>query len=335
MYALPLIVASQSDTKVLEGTLFKLPIELLSRYQINHYATKAPKGWSTCPQGYMVYVGVDDEGTRYAIPGLTIKGERRSKKKFVESPHEFTKENIESFCSSVMQERERINAAKDAELGALIHDLRALSSAIYNSAESAKAASEEGNPFLTLSRIESVIAAHTMLSIRIDLLDFVANRITLATHVSVPVFKKVDKVVRCFRSKAAARSITIILKGASYGFARGPQIFELIPYAIIDNAIKYAPAGSEVIVTVTEDNDVIRASFTSFGPRIDPDEVSKIFERGYRSRNAISAGTMGTGIGLHMARTLVEDHFDGKISVSQIPTESALYETRFEVLVPR
>ena len=72
-----------------------------------------------------------------------------------------------------------------------------------------------------------------------------------------------------------------------------------------------------------------------FGPRIDADEVSKIFERGYRSRNAISAGTMGTGIGLHMARTLVEDHFDGKISVSQSPTESALYETRFEVLVPR
>jgi signal transduction histidine kinase len=334
LYALPTVIAGQGEVRLLQGTLVLLPVELRTPYQIEHYATKAPKGWSRCPQGYLIYVALDDDGTKYALPGLTIEGEKRSKKKFIRQPYEFTKQNIEALCASIVQERERINAAKEAELGVLIHDLRGLSSAIYNSAESAKMACEEHNLQLAENRIESVIAAHTMLSIRIDLLDFVANRITLTNQVPIPVFRRVDKVVRCFRSKANAKAIRLDLRGASYGVALGPKIFELIPYAIIDNAIKYAPSNSDVIVVVTEDPTRIRVTFNSLGPRIDNDEVTKIFEKGYRSRHAVGAGTAGTGIGLSMAKTLLEDHFGGTISVWQRPGGAQLLETEFEIIVP-
>ncbi|MBP6014338.1 MAG: HAMP domain-containing histidine kinase [Alphaproteobacteria bacterium] len=339
MHALPVVIGSGGEHKLFDGTLVSLPIELRSPYQMTVYTKMAPKGWSQCPQGYWVFVAIDSDGNRYVVPGLTIAGERRSKKKFFERTHEFSKDRVEAFCKSLISERDRINAAKDEELGDLIHDLRALSSAIYNSAEAAKTACADRNLSVAEDRIETVIATHFMLSIRIDLIDYLSNRVALENHTTIPVFKKVDKVVRCFRPKASARSINLVLRGNSFGSVRGPQIFELVPYAIVDNAIKYAPSNSDVVVGVAENSESFEISVRSIGPRIDPDEVRKIFDKGYRGRHVQNSGRQGTGIGLSTAGSLLEEHFGGTISVTQDEVEHPLHDsmhwTSFEITLPR
>ena len=140
-------------------------------------------------------------GVKYIIPGLTIEGERKSSKRFIKNPILLTKGQVLDFLDSIKDENRRIIEAKDKDISDLVHDLRALSSAIYNSAELALTSFQYGDSADTQRRIETVLATHTMLSIRIDLLDYTTSQDILSRPDRVPVFKKIDKVVRCFRAR--------------------------------------------------------------------------------------------------------------------------------------
>ena len=154
------------------------------------------------------------------------------------------------------------------------------------------------------------------------------------------MFRKVDKVVRCFRPKANFRRIILTLQGPSFGTTFGPAIFELIPYAILDNAIKYAPNRSDIAVRVEDAAKEIYVSVVSYGPLIEETEREAIFAKGFRGKHAVALRPDGTGIGLHTTRELVRHHFSGDIAVSQTgdPTmieSRAYYSTQFEVVLPR
>jgi signal transduction histidine kinase len=263
----------------------------------------------------------------------------RPKKKFYNSPHYFTKDQITLFSRTIVAEFERVQKAKEEEINVLVHDLRALSSAIYNSAEDARTTFEAGNKWVAQQRIETVIATHTMLSIRIDMLDYSINQATNTVFDTIPVFKKVDKVVRCFRPKASARGINLELRGPSFASTYGPALFELVPYAIIDNAVKYAPTGGSIVISVIDGVTEVRVRVSSLGPYIEPQEQSKIFDRGYRGKHAVRTPQPGTGIGLSSAKKLLEEQFQGRILVSQNPEAvaagpHAFFQTEFEIVVP-
>ena len=138
VYALSVIIVTNDETQLLDGSLIKLPVELQSKYQMDWYAKQAAPGWTKCPQGYYVFTAIDHNGVRYVFPGLNLEQEKRPAKKFYTVPHFFTKERILQFAESVLGESERLQRAKDEDVRDLIHDLRALSSAIYNSAIAAR-----------------------------------------------------------------------------------------------------------------------------------------------------------------------------------------------------
>lgn len=339
MSALPLIVVEGPRVNFQDGSLFKLPPELNTTYQMNWYVNQAVRGWNRCPQGYCVYVAVDQSGTKYIVPGLNIEGEKRPSRKYYDSPYFFSKQKVEAFVSGVIEERSDADRTRAENLGDLIHDLRALSSAIYNSATAARDEYDIGHA-TARDRIETVIATQTMLSIRIDFLDYLSSQLMLTEMERIDVFRKVDKVVRCFRPKANTRRINLFLRGPSFGATYGPAIFELVPYAIIDNAVKYAPFRTDISVDVIDKEKEIYVCVESLGPLIDPPERTKIFEKGYRGIHASQFIPSGTGIGLHTAKELLEKYFNGTISVTQENTPTIIgghsyFPTRFELVVPR
>jgi NtrC-family two-component system sensor histidine kinase KinB len=81
---------------------------------------------------------------------------------------------------------------------------------------------------------------------------------------------------------------------------------------LLSNAVKYAPAGSviEVIVQAT-DARAVRVSVQDDGPGVPPEYRTKIFEKFFRvehQRLEGDRGLRGSGIGLHLARQIVEHH---------------------------
>src|SRR3546814_19660665 len=88
--------------------------------------------------------------------------------------------------------------------------------------------------------------------------------------------------MRSFTGKMRARRIKWRFEGRSRDNVVGPPIFEIIPFVIVENALKYAPTGSEVLVKFEEKTDEILIRFDSLGPVIGDKEKNRIFERSYR-----------------------------------------------------
>lgn len=80
---------------------------------------------------------------------------------------------------------------------------------------------------------------------------------------------------------------------------------------LIGNALKYSPEGGPIVLEVQPrgaDQRLIELTVTDHGIGIPPEERALIFDRFYRVRATIEHGFKGTGIGLYIARHVVELH---------------------------
>jgi signal transduction histidine kinase len=84
---------------------------------------------------------------------------------------------------------------------------------------------------------------------------------------------------------------------------------------ILDNAIRFSPQGRQVNVELKEENNEYVISITDQGIGVRPEYMDHIFERFYRVRNTASRQYSGIGLGLFVARAIVEAH-GGHIWVS-------------------
>lgn len=77
---------------------------------------------------------------------------------------------------------------------------------------------------------------------------------------------------------------------------------------LIENAVKYSPDDAEVIVRAERVNGETVTSVTDRGIGIPPDELSAVFERFHRGKDVSTNHYGGLGLGLYIARQIVERH---------------------------
>ena len=77
---------------------------------------------------------------------------------------------------------------------------------------------------------------------------------------------------------------------------------------ILDNAIKFSPPGRQVTVRLQEQDNEYLISVIDQGIGVSPEYLDHIFERFYRVRNIASRQYSGIGMGLFVARAIVEAH---------------------------
>ena len=97
---------------------------------------------------------------------------------------------------------------------------------------------------------------------------------------------------------------------------------------ILRNAIAYCYENTQIEIQARMKNNKIEITFTNSGDRIPGDMLQTIFEKFYRVDNSRSTGTGGAGLGLAIAKEIVELH-DG-----QIMAKSDDLHTRFIVTLP-
>jgi len=90
-----------------------------------------------------------------------------------------------------------------------------------------------------------------------------------------------------------------------------PILFEQVLVNVLDNAAKYAPAGSDFDFTAEVEGSEVVIAVEDQGPGIPPEERERVFDMFYRV-NAADSGRAGTGLGLAICRGIVEAH-DGRI----------------------
>jgi PAS domain S-box-containing protein len=84
---------------------------------------------------------------------------------------------------------------------------------------------------------------------------------------------------------------------------------------ILDNAVKFSPQGGQVTVKLQEQDGDYLVSVIDQGIGVSPEYFDHIFERFYRVRNAASRQYSGIGLGLYVAKAIVDAH-GGRIWLS-------------------
>ncbi|MEW6058547.1 MAG: ATP-binding protein [Actinomycetota bacterium] len=79
-------------------------------------------------------------------------------------------------------------------------------------------------------------------------------------------------------------------------------------FNLLDNAVRFTPPGGEVVVSAQRVDKTCEVSVADTGPGIPPEHLPRLFERFYRVDPARSQKDGGTGIGLAIARSVVEAH---------------------------
>lgn len=116
--------------------------------------------------------------------------------------------------------------------------------------------------------------------------------------------------------------------GTHYVRADSDMLSQVV-YNLVDNAVKFTPEHGYISVSITESDGFIETAVTNSGAGIAPDEINRIFERFYKVDKSRSFDAKSTGLGLYIAKTVLDLH-GGSVSAS---SEEGRY-TRFVFRLP-
>ena len=143
-----------------------------------------------------------------------------------------------------------------------------------------------------------------------------------------PLQSLLDGAVAQAAPKAEAKGILLTVEPAALTARFDPKWTTEALYNLVDNAVKYTPAGGSVTLRAREYELFCRIDVTDTGPGIPEAEQAKIFQRFYRSP-AVS-GEEGVGIGLYLARQIAAGQ-GGYLKVTSRPGEGST----FSLFLPR
>jgi signal transduction histidine kinase len=121
----------------------------------------------------------------------------------------------------------------------------------------------------------------------------------------------VPAVVRDFTHQAAEGNVVLVLEPID---PIPPQIradrqqIKWVLNNLIENAIRYTPAGGTVHISVQQAPKRVQVLVRDTGIGITPKDRNNIFERFYRAENAVAKENKGNGLGLYISRTIATDH---------------------------
>lgn len=139
-----------------------------------------------------------------------------------------------------------------------------------------------------------------------------------------------EEAVERIRSLAQSRNTDIQLStDGPVPFRADPEDLQLVWTNLLENAVRYSPEGGSVEVAVTHDDQNARVVFQDRGPGIAAEDLPHIFDRFYRGDPSRTRTTGGFGLGLAIAKALVEA-YGGSIAAESAPGKG----TRMTVTLP-
>jgi two-component system OmpR family sensor kinase len=142
------------------------------------------------------------------------------------------------------------------------------------------------------------------------------------------------EIAQRFHSISKEKNIRIVVEPSPPVVAtigRGPA--DLVLANLLDNALKFSPAGTQVTVRIGQDDGAAIISVADAGPGIHAGESTRLFDRFYRGSAARAANAPGLGLGLALSQAIIQAH-GGRIDASNGIHGGALFELRMPVWTP-
>jgi signal transduction histidine kinase len=239
-----------------------------------------------------------------------------------------TVQNIRAFEAEreTVDELRRLSALRADFVSLVSHELRSPMASLIGSAETLRSrwrglAAEQRESFLGLIAHET----RRLAALVEDVLD--TSRIEAGTFTYS--FAEVDVTALARAAAAAAESgqdevtVRAEVAGAVPSVRGDGERLRQVLSNLIENAVKYSPAGGEVRVRTRAENGRVEVSVTDHGPGIPSEQQRLIFEKFGRAKLGDKTKP-GTGLGLYIARSIAEAH-GGAIGVASAPGGGATF----------
>jgi two-component system sensor histidine kinase BaeS len=127
------------------------------------------------------------------------------------------------------------------------------------------------------------------------------------------------------RAEAAGLTLTLQSPPTLPRVCADPDRIEQALGNLVDNAIKYTPAGGAVSLQLASEGGYVRVQVSDTGPGITPDDLPHLFEPLYRADSARRLS--GAGLGLTIVRAILDQH-GASISIHSPPGQGAAFTFR-------
>lgn len=231
-------------------------------------------------------------------------------------------ENAKLYTEQVEARRklEDMSRLKDEFLSIASHELRTPVTSIKGYTQLAKTLITEGDLGTSKEYLEIAMDQIDRMSrLILELLD--VSRIETGKldirREPIDWAKFVADVVSHHQAMIGERRISIDLPPIHRRVEGDRDRLEQVLENLLENAVKYSPAESEVNVTITDVDQRVLTSIRDRGIGIPTDELNQVFERFHRGRQVSSSNYGGLGLGLYITRQIVERH-GGQIWVESV-----------------
>jgi two-component system phosphate regulon sensor histidine kinase PhoR len=154
---------------------------------------------------------------------------------------------------------------------------------------------------------------------------------------TVPMAPVVRRCLADYETQAAARGVRLVSNAdecevANFSIRGDEEALRQILSNLIDNAIKYTPAGGTVTLGCRRDGPMAVIEVVDTGVGIAPEHHSRLFERFYRVDKARSRELGGTGLGLSIVKHLAQAQ-GGTVAVASEVGSGSRFTVRLPVAV--
>jgi two-component system sensor histidine kinase KdpD len=196
---------------------------------------------------------------------------------------------------------------REALINSISHDLQTPLAAILGSATALQSFGELGDgrargELLATIR-EEAERLNAFIGSILDLTRIRAGQVTPRLEL-VELSDIVDAALRRTQRTLAAHVVTVDLPSDLPMLRLDLFLMEHAIVNLLDNAAKYAPAGSSIRITAVTGGDEVQLEVSDAGEGIPPQDLERVFETFYRGTT--DAKPAGTGLGLAIARAFIE-----------------------------
>lgn len=233
----------------------------------------------------------------------------------------------------------KLNKAKSEFVSVASHQLRTPLSGIKWETELLLTKFKKGLNKKQLDNVENIsLLSQRMIKLVNDLLDVARidqNRFILRKQ-EINLAEIIKETLKELSLSVRSRHIEVVFslrKKLPMGLG-DPDKIKLVVENLISNAVKYTTSGGKVEIRLFKEGSSLVFEVKDNGVGIPEEQLKRVFEKFFRSDNAVKYQTEGTGLGLYIAKNIVEQ-LGGRIWFQSVENVGSIFSFSLPAAKPK
>ena len=201
---------------------------------------------------------------------------------------------------------------RNSLLAAISHELRTPLAAIIGASSSLAEEDARFEPAARQALGQDILSAsrrmHELMNKVLEMARLQSGKIELKAE-WYPLEELIGSVLSHLKARLQTHPVTVSLPAEPPWIQVDGSLIEQVLSNLVENAVKYSPAGTPIRITARRDHDTLEVEVADQGPGLPAGAEERVFEKFYQARPEGAGG--GVGLGLAICRTVIEAHGGG------------------------